>query len=112
MMLFEWIRFGLSVLLIAIGLFVLGVATFGIYRFTYVLNRVHVAPKCDTLGALLVLAGLILRCSNGAAALHLAVIILFMWLTNPVSSRLIVRLEVLSQDVPTREYEDLSHDVV
>jgi multicomponent Na+:H+ antiporter subunit G len=108
----EWIRFGFSVLFVAVGLFVLGVATFGIYRFTYVLNRIHVAAKCDTLGALLVLSGLILHCSNGSAILRLLVIIIFMWLTNPVSSHLIVRLEVLSQDTPTQEYEELFDDVV
>jgi multicomponent Na+:H+ antiporter subunit G len=111
-MAFEWIRFGLSALVVSVGLFVLGVATFGIYRFTYVLNRVHVAAKCDTLGALLVLSGLILRCSNWPVILHLTVIIVFMWLTNPVSSHLIVRLEVLSQDAPAQEYEELSDDIV
>ena len=33
------------------GLFVLSVATVGIFRFSTMLNRIHVAAKCDTLGA-------------------------------------------------------------
>lgn len=35
-------------------------ATFGIFRFEYALNRIHVAAKCDTLGSMLILAGLII----------------------------------------------------
>ena len=48
---------------IVLGVFVLCVATFGIFRFEYALNRIHVAAKCDTLGSMLILAGLII--SNG-----------------------------------------------
>ena len=38
---------------IILGVFVLCVATFGIFRFEYALNRIHVAAKCDTLGSML-----------------------------------------------------------
>ena len=39
---------------IVLGVFVLCVATFGIFRFEYALNRIHVAAKCDTLGSMLI----------------------------------------------------------
>ena len=42
------------------GLFALGIATLGMYRYSTMLNRVHVAAKCDTLGALFMLIGLII----------------------------------------------------
>ena len=43
---------------IVLGVFVLCVATFGIFRFEYALNRIHVAAKCDTLGSMLILPAL------------------------------------------------------
>ena len=45
------IRLVIAAVLILGGLFVLGIATLGIFRFESVLNRIHVAAKCDTLGA-------------------------------------------------------------
>ena len=39
------IRLAIAAVLILSGLFVLGVATLGIFRFDTVLNRIHVAYK-------------------------------------------------------------------
>ena len=87
-------RSAVSAVLILSGLFVLGVATLGIFRFASVLNRIHVAAKCDTLGALLVLSGLIVLAGPGAFAFKLMLVLLFLWLTNPVASHLVARAEV------------------
>ena len=38
---------------IVLGVFVLCVATFGIFRFEYALNRIHVAPNAIPWGACL-----------------------------------------------------------
>ena len=54
------IRLAAGGVFIILGVFVLCVATFGIFRFEYALNRIHVAAKCDTLGSMLILAGLML----------------------------------------------------
>lgn len=91
-----WARFCISALLVCSGLFVLGIATFGIYRLDYVLNRIHVAAKCDTLGIMLVLAGLIISGVPLFHALKMLLVIAFMWLSNPVANHLLVRLEVVS----------------
>ena len=92
------IRLAVSAVLILSGLFVLGVATLGIFRFASVLNRIHVAAKCDTLGALLVLSGLIVLAGPGAFAFKLTLVLLFLWLTNPVASHLVARAEVATND--------------
>lgn len=76
------------------GLFVLGVATVGIFRFSTMLNRIHVAAKCDTLGALMLLSGLIVLSGFTVFSLKLVLIIVFLWLSNPVSSHLVARAEV------------------
>ena len=76
------------------GLFVLATATFGIFRFSTMLNRVHVAAKCDTLGALLILTGLIIVSGFNIFSLKLFMVLLFLWLSNPVASHLVARAEV------------------
>jgi multicomponent Na+:H+ antiporter subunit G len=95
------IRFIIALLLIGIGLFILGVATLGIFRFNYVLNRIHVAAKCDTLGAICILAGLMVVDGISFISFKLLLIIVFLWLTNPVASHLICKTEVLTNpDLP------------
>ena len=82
-----------GVLMLA-GLFVLGIATAGIFRFSTMLNRIHVAAKCDTLGALLVLSGLIVLSGFTVYSLKLGLVIVFLWLCNPAASHLVARAEV------------------
>ena len=78
------------------GLFILGVATLGLFRLKTPLNIMHAAAKCDTLGALLVLVGLAIIVGPSFTALKFAILIAFIWLTNPVSVFMIARAEVLT----------------
>ena len=50
MQMLEWIRFilGTGLLLVGLGIFLLQV--FGVFKFKYVLNRMHAAAMGDTLG--------------------------------------------------------------
>lgn len=84
----------IAALLILSGLFVLGIATVGIFRFSTMLNRIHVAAKCDTLGALLVLSGLMVLSGFNVVSLKLLLVIIFLWLCNPAASHLVARSEV------------------
>ena len=88
------LRIIIAALLMLAGLFVLGVATIGIFRFSTMLNRIHIAAKCDTLGALLVLSSLIVLSGLTIFSLKLLLVIIFLWLSNPVSSHLVARAEV------------------
>ncbi len=88
------IRILIAGFLMLSGLFVLGIATLGIFRFSTMLNRIHVAAKCDTLGALLVLSGLIVISGFTIFSLKLLLVITFLWLCNPVASHLVARAEV------------------
>ena len=76
------------------GLFTLGVATVGMFRFSHMLNRIHVAAKCNSMGALLVIAGLIVLSGWNVFSLKLALVIVFLWLCNPAASHLVARAEV------------------
>ena len=88
------IRLIIAAGLILSGLWALSIAVIGIFRFSTMLNRIHVAAKCDTLGALLVLSGLMVMSGLTVYSLKLFLAIVFLWLCNPVASHLIARAEV------------------
>jgi multicomponent Na+:H+ antiporter subunit G len=90
----EIIRFSFAALFILTGLFVLAVATLGLFRLHYVLNRVHASAKCETLGTMLVLVGLCVLMGLSFTTLKIAALIIFLWLTNPVALFMVGRAEV------------------
>lgn len=103
----EWLRFIIAAALILSGLFVLITAVFGVYRFKYVLNRMHAAAMGDTLGISMVLLGLIVVSGLNATSLKLLIVIIMLWLSSPVASHLITRLEVTTNENLKDEMEDL-----
>ena len=109
----NWIRFllGIGLLLVGVGIFLLQV--FGVFKFKYVLNRMHAAAMGDTLGIGISLTGRILLSGWNFTSLKMAMIIAFLWLASPVSSHLISRLEVVTNEhlaedceLPAEEWED------
>ena len=113
MQILEWIRFlaGVGLLLVGLGIFLLQI--FGVFKFKYVLNRMHAAAMGDTLGIGFSLTGLMVLCGLNATSLKMALIIAFLWLASPVSSHLISRLEVVTNEhleahcaLPAEEWED------
>ena len=48
------IQFIVAAVFICAGIFVFAAATFGVFRFHYVLNRMHIAAQCDTIGCVAV----------------------------------------------------------
>lgn len=101
----EYLRFALSAALMACGLFVLMVGVVGVYRFRYVLNRMHAAAMNDTLGILFVLLSLIVAEGATFTSLKLVLVILMLWITSPVSSHLVCRLEIMTNEHIEREME-------
>ena len=113
MQILEWIRFaaGVGLLLIGLGIFMLQI--FGVFKFKYVLNRMHAAAMGDTLGIGVSLTGLILLSGFNVTSLKMALVIVFLWLASPVSSHLISRLEVVTNEhlaehceLPEGKWED------
>lgn len=92
------IRFILCAAFTLAGLFVLISGVVGVYRFQYALNRVHSAALNDTLGILLMLIGVMIAEGLDIATLKMLFVILTLWLTSPVSSHLIGRLEITIND--------------
>lgn len=97
--------FIMGTIFILLGLFIFGIATLGLFRFHYVLNRVHVAAKCDSLASLLVCVGLMFYTNNAGSILKLLIVIVLIWLSNPVASHLVCKIEVETNENLTDECE-------
>ena len=92
-MTWEWFRFAVIALLMAGGIFTLFVSILGVFRFKFVLNRMHSASIADTLGLLMIMLALMVTYGFDFASLKLLAMIVFMWLASPISSHLISKLE-------------------
>lgn len=92
------------------GLFFFMVGTLGILRFPDVFTRVHSAAKCDTLGALLSLTGLIIFNGFNSTALKLILILIFIWIANPTATHLIGKAEYLRR-INKREGENTDENI-
>lgn len=90
----ETIRFILVALLMAAGLGVLISAVVGVFRFRYSLNRIHAGALVDTVGILLMLTGLMIAEGFDITTLKMLLTVLILWLSSPVGSHLIGRLEI------------------
>ena len=110
MIVLHWVRFILAALLMLGGLSTLFAMVVGLYRFHYVLNRLNVAAKCDTFGILLSFASLIVIYGWNIASLKIFLILIFLWIANPVSGHLIAHLEVATNPNIKEECEVIHHD--
>ena len=106
----EWIQFLAGGLLLLIGLVIFLIQMIGVFRFKYVLNRMHAAAMGDTLGIGCCLLGLIVMRGFSFTSLKLLLVIIFLWFSSPVSSHLIARLEVATDEERERHYKQLGTD--
>ena len=97
-MMFEWIRFIVGAIILCGGLIFFALEIFGVFRFDFVLNRMHAAAMGDTLGIGVSLIGLIIFSGFNFTSLKMFLVILFLWLASPVSTHLIGRLEVTTDE--------------
>ncbi len=81
------------------GVFFLFVGTVGLLRLPDIYNRLHATTKCDTLGAGLVLLSLALQ-SSFAVGVRLALLIIFILVTNPTAAHVIARAAYHTGIVP------------
>ena len=87
------------------GLTVMCLGVLGVYRFKYVLNRMHAAAMNDTLGILFIMLSLIVMSGFVFTSVKLLLIIMMLWLSSPVSSHLIGRFEITTNEEITAHME-------
>ena len=101
------LRLCVGAILIFIGLLIIVLAIIGIFRLNYVLNRMHVAATCDTLGMLFVLVGLVFIEGLSFTTLKLVCIVVFFWISSPICSHLIAKIESQTNKNIKKECEEI-----
>ena len=94
----EWLCFVLGIAFIIMGLLVFVIQLIGVFKFKYILNRMHAAGMGDTMGISLCLIGAMFLYGWSFTTLKVALIVAFLWMASPVSSHLIARLEVTTNE--------------
>lgn len=89
----EWIRFILTAIFLAGGLFCFAMAVIGVNRFGFAMNRIHAAGIGDTLGLFLVVVGLCISSSAVMDMFKLGLLVVFMWFSSPVSGHILGQVE-------------------
>ncbi len=95
---FEWLRLIAGTVFLLIGLVIFFTEIFGVFHFRYVLNRMHATAMGDTLGISSCMIGLMIFSGWNYTTLKLLLIVVFLWLASPVSSHVLARLEVATND--------------
>ena len=99
----ETLRFILCALLMLLGLVFEITAVEGVFRYRYVLNRMHAAAMGDTMGIFLMLLGLAVANGINMLSLKLLVLVGLFWMASPVASHLIGLLELVTNEELDRE---------
>lgn len=90
------IRIGIAMALIALGVLAIAISILGLFRLKTALERLHAGAIADTLGVLLIVAGLCVLCGWTGHTAKLVLLLVILWLTNPISSHLIARMELIT----------------
>ena len=96
-----------AAILIVLGIVVMAVATFGVFRIKYVLNRMHSSAMIDSLGMLLIAAGLGILYGLTMPTLKLIFIVTLFWCASPVCAHLLIDLETDTNEKLERHCEIL-----
>lgn len=109
----EWIRLSLALISLTAGAVFSITGVFGTFRMNYVLNRMHSAAVIDTCALLFASIGLIILNGFNFVSLKLVLVVIFLWMSSPVSSHLISSLNYMThkEDVmKICEYVNLVED--
>lgn len=89
------IRFIISASFILFGISIFVISALGNYRYAYILNRMQVSANADTLATSSIVFGLIVCCGFTLTSLKLIIMLLFLWIANPVASHFLAKTNVL-----------------
>lgn len=88
------LRFWLSAVLIGFGIACDFFAIFGVYKFRFVMNRMHCAAILDTLSMAGILVGLMVMVHSWDYVPKLLAALVVLWVSSPIASHLVGRMEI------------------
>ena len=92
----EWIRFAVTAALLVFALAAFATAVTGVYRFGFIMNRMHAAGIGDTAGLFGVISACVIASGWSFDSLKLILLVFFMWFTSPVSTHFLGQVEYYS----------------
>ncbi len=112
----EWIRFGFCAFFVLCGLSAVVAAVVGVYRFKDAMCKMHAAAMIDTLALLSFVLAAVIAFGFGVENVKMLLTVLFLWITSPVNSHLLARLEYMTGgsrggkpvELPDEQLEDES----
>lgn len=90
----ENLRFVLCAALIGLGTLCAVLGILGVFKFKFVMNRMHCAAIIDTIALALILSGLMVYGGTREYIPKLITILLIFWIGSPIASHLVGRMEV------------------
>ena len=94
----EWILFWVSAILLLFSLLSFTFAVIGVYRFGFVLNRMHAGGIGDSLGMLCAVSSALIATGLRMDSLKLLLLILFMWFSSPAASHFLSQVEYFTNE--------------
>ena len=101
----ETLRFCLSAGFLLLGVGSILISVLGVYRFRFVMNRMHAAAITDTLGAFGILVGLMFAAGSWEYIPKLVLILAFLWFGSPLSSHFVSRLEISTNETASEHMD-------
>lgn len=89
----EWIRFGIVAFFLILSLVCFTAEVIGVYRFGFVMNRMHAAGIGDSLGLFSVLFAMTVASGLELQSLKFLLIAVFMWFSSPASTHFLGQVE-------------------
>ena len=90
----------LAIVLVFAGAAFCLVGAIGVLRFPDVFSRMHSAGIMDTLGAFLVLVGLMLLAGWSLATAKLVFVLAFLWMTSPTATHALAKAAIHGGEKP------------
>lgn len=95
---FETVRYIIAAILLLIGVVSAGVSILGVFRFRFVMNRMHCAAILDTLSMAAICGGLMVATGSLEYIPKLFAALVILWVGSPIASHLVGRMELSTDD--------------
>jgi len=91
------------VILISLGTFLFFVGTVGLLRLPDFYTRLHAIGKCDTMGLILIMTGLVVYEGFSLIAVKLAMIAVFILIANPAATHALAKAALKAKVTPWKK---------
>lgn len=108
----EYLRFGLTAAFLLAGVLIIFFALLGVFRFKFVMNRMHCAAMIDSLGIVCIIIGLMFASGQWDAIFKLLAIVMLLWIGSPIASHLVSRLEISTDETVPEHMEEKGNGTV